>query len=55
MSHMIFFCYLHYALFFLVISEIHMLFGLKMNGVMYVPQTVQPHTQFFEIKNISLN
>ena len=27
---MIFFCYLHYA-FFLVISEIHVLFGLKMN------------------------
>ena len=28
---MIFFCYLHYALFFLVISEIHVLFYLKMN------------------------
>ena len=28
---MIFFCYLHYALFFLVISEIHVLCGLKMN------------------------
>ena len=27
---LIFFCYLHYA-FFLVISEIHVLFGLKMN------------------------
>ena len=24
-------CYLHYALFFFVISEIHVLFGLKIN------------------------
>ena len=31
--HLIFFCYLHYALFFLilVISKIHVLFGLKVN------------------------
>ena len=29
--HLIFFCYSHYALFFLVISKIHVLFGLKMN------------------------
>ena len=29
--HLIFFCYSHYALFFLVISKIHVLFSLKMN------------------------
>ena len=29
--HLIVFCYLYYACFFLVISEIHVLFGLRMN------------------------